>query len=257
MARQKAHWTEGGHKNSCKELSRASHEWFLYPDEVSHIVKRTGLDRPAVLSLLQEYKNKKGSGFPAKFANGVEAEDYAMSVWVYDTKMQLKSLDDSLNAMGIKPTTSSSSSWVSWMQGRSKDNSTLEALHQEWVKGGRAKASTHESFFDTDFLVAELKLMRKVRCVMPREPRSCGCAVLHHTDVSSPVPGATRMHAMSMLTDTATFSCSRVLMFRGIGSFRCKRVTTSGYGKTAHGQENTLPVRQVGFETRKTPYVVL
>ncbi len=170
---QKAHWAEGGHKNQCKELSRASHEWFPYPDEISNLVKRTGLDRPAVLKLLQDYKDKKGSGFPAKFANGVEAEDYSMSVWVYDVKTQLKGLDDSLGTLGIKsvppaqpPSSPSSSSWTSWISwNRDNKNDTLEALHEQWIKGGRAKAALHENFFDTEFMTAELKLMRQARLV--------------------------------------------------------------------------------------------
>jgi hypothetical protein len=173
-ASQKAHWAEGGHKNQCKELSRASHEWFPYPEEISHLVKRTGLDRPAVLKLLQEYKNKKGSGFPATFANGIEAENFAMSVWVYDVKTQLKGLDDSLGPLGIKSvpsppppssssSSSSSSSWTSWISWNRDKNDTLEALHEQWTKGGRTKAAPHENFFDTEFMASELKVMRQVR----------------------------------------------------------------------------------------------
>lgn len=159
---QKKHWAEA-HKSQCKEISKNVPEWFPNPEHLLRVVKRTGMTRVGALGLLDSYRDGKGT-FPGNGAD--EMESYAMTAWVMDLGRKIKALDNVLEVKGRieTPAPTRPSMLAGWFGRRAaqEGESSLESLHQDWVKGGKAKGASHESFFDTEFLLEELKLQREV-----------------------------------------------------------------------------------------------
>lgn len=109
--------------------------------------------------MLDRYR--RDGAFPGK--NGDECEAYAMSAWVHDLKEQVRALDDKLEG---PQDAKSASTWGSWLGYGSKKpvvDESMEGLYQEWYKKGKSKGALHETFFDTEYLVGEIALMRQVR----------------------------------------------------------------------------------------------
>jgi len=137
-------------------------EWFPHPENLLRVVKRTGMSRVGALSLLEKCRDGKGT-FPGSSADDMEA--YAMTAWVMHLGKQLKAFDSKLEVKGrVKtPVPTRPSMFAGWFgRGTTKEGeASLDSLHQEWVKGGKVKGASHESFFDTEYLLEEIKLQRE------------------------------------------------------------------------------------------------
>lgn len=142
-------------------MAKAVPAWFPHAEPLLRVVKRTGLSRTAAVSLLERYRDANGV-FPGQDADGMEA--YAMSAWVMDLRRQIKNLDSKLEAKSAFPEAKKAGSVLGGWLGKkpAKEQATLESLHQEWVKGGKVKGATHESFFDTEYLLSEVKMQKEV-----------------------------------------------------------------------------------------------